>query len=92
MSLNKEKAIDYLKWIRPKNPYTQDKKNVQIAIDMAIEALKEQRPHGEWIPCKDDNFCKCSRCGIIVMSEEAEDFGYCPKCGSDNRKREGDEK
>ena len=38
---NKE-AIEYLKWIRPKKPYTQDKIKVQTAIDMAIEALEEK--------------------------------------------------
>jgi len=59
------------------------------AVDMAIEALKGKRPHGEWIPCKDDNFCKCSECNQIAMSEER--FNFCPRCGSDNRKR-GDHK
>ena len=34
--IDKEKAISYLEWIRPKNPYTLDRKNVQAAIDMAI--------------------------------------------------------
>ena len=40
--MTREEAIDYLKWERPINPYTLDRKNVQTAIDMAIEALKEQ--------------------------------------------------
>jgi len=40
--VTREEAIDYLEWIRPKKPYTQDKKNVQAAIDMAIEALKTE--------------------------------------------------
>lgn len=26
---------------------------INKALDMAIEALKKQRPHGEWIPCSD---------------------------------------
>lgn len=43
----------------------------------------EQRPHGAWIPCKDDNFCKCSECKQIVMSEERSNF--CPNCGADMR-------
>ena len=43
--IDKEKAISYLEWIRPKKPYTLDRKNVQEAIDMAIEALEA---HGEW--------------------------------------------
>jgi len=45
----------------------------------------EPRPHGEWIPCEDDNFCKCSECKQIMMSEERSN--YCPNCGSDNRKK-----
>ena len=62
---------------------------------MIYNAIREgteykEQPHGEWLPCKDDNFCKCSQCGVIVMNEEAEDFDYCPKCGSDNRMREGE--
>ena len=43
-----EKAIEYLKWIRPQKPYSLDKKNVQTAIDMAIEALEHNHmicPH-----------------------------------------------
>lgn len=40
--MNNKEAIEYLKWIRPKKPYTQDKIKVQVAIDMAIEALEEK--------------------------------------------------
>lgn len=50
--------------------------------------FEDDRPHGEWIPCKDDNFCKCSECMQIVMSEERSNF--CPNCGSDNRKEGGE--
>ena len=39
--LSVEKAIEYLKWIRPIKPYSLDKINVQKAIDMAIKALEE---------------------------------------------------
>ena len=48
---------------------------------------EESRQHGEWLSCKDDNFCKCSGCGQIVMSEERSNF--CPNCGADMR-REGE--
>lgn len=41
MSMTRKKAIEYLEWIRPKKPYTLDRKNVQEAIDMGIEALKK---------------------------------------------------
>lgn len=56
---------------------------VSEALSMAVEALEQKRPHGEWIPCKDDNFCKCSECQQIVMSEERSKF--CPNCGADMR-------
>lgn len=39
--MTNEEAISYLKWARPINPYSLDKKKVQMAIDMAIEALQE---------------------------------------------------
>lgn len=42
MSMTREKAIEYLEWIRPKKPFTLDRKNVQTSIDMAIEALKKE--------------------------------------------------
>ena len=47
----------------------------------------EQRPHGEWLECEDKRYCECSICWVLVTKKEAEDFDYCPKCGSDNRKR-----
>ena len=62
-----------------------------VAIDMAIEALKE-RPHGEWIYHKEwecDGECafECSKCG---MGTDV-DYNFCPNCGADMRKS-GEEK
>ena len=51
--MDREKAIDYLRWIRPKNPYTMDRKNVQAAIDMAIESLSKLT----CLECKGCGFC-----------------------------------
>ena len=45
---------------------------------------------GEWIECEDKRYCECSNCWVVVTKKESEDFGYCPKCGSDNRPKEGD--
>lgn len=42
-----------------------------------------QKHCGEWRECKDDNFCKCSECEQIIMSEERSKF--CPNCGADMR-------
>lgn len=78
--IDKEKAISYLEWIRPKNPYTLDRKNVQAAIDMAIEALKE-RPHGEWSgePERRKMVTRvCTACG-----ERSVVGYYCMWCGAD---------
>lgn len=47
--MTNEEAIEYLKWIRPKKPWSLDKKNTQIAIDKAIKAL-EQQTNDVWIP------------------------------------------
>lgn len=46
------------------------------------------RPHGEWIYHKEwefDGECafECSKCG---MGTDV-DYNFCPRCGSDNRKR-----
>lgn len=46
------------------------------------------RPHGEWIYHKEwelDGECafECSKCGMGVDV----DYNFCPKCGSDNRKK-----
>lgn len=50
----------------------------------AIEALKEERPHGVWKP---DG--TCSECGVYSsLNKDATNF--CPNCGSDNRKRGGE--
>ena len=40
--MTREEAIEYLKWMRPKKPWSLDKKNTQIAIDKAIKALEQQ--------------------------------------------------
>jgi len=61
-------------------PFTCEECKFFQALSMALDALKEERPHGEWIPCKDDNFCKCSECKQIVMSEERSN--YCSSCGA----------
>lgn len=93
--VTREEAIDYLKWARPKKPYTQDKKNLQISIDMAIEALKEQHKRGDWVEVpKYKGFYVCSNClkrldGNFESFEhwEMKKDNFCSVCGSDNRKK-----
>lgn len=73
-------------------------KETQDALKMAIEALKEQRPHGEWKkePLTENTaWYVCSVCGDKVCC-----YGnnFCPNCGSPMnekaleilRKREGE--
>lgn len=48
--------------------------------DTDCDYFEEKRPHGEWIDCEDNNFCKCSICGNIVMIEEV--TTYCGSCGA----------
>lgn len=54
------------------------------ALFYATEALKEQRPHGEWIETDDgdeiyDNYKKCTNCGESIISTH---MSYCGNCGA----------
>ena len=68
-------------------------KQEQKYVDCAIEALKEQRPHGQWI-CNEDGNYECSECGIAWKDMPAKDakpvFKACPWCGADMRSEEGE--
>ena len=60
------------------------------AFNMAIEALKEERPHGEWLIVQ-SNVSKAN-CGHCGMPSIVEPFGcppYCQWCGA--RMKGGDE-
>ena len=60
--------------------------SLKEAVGMAIEALKEQIPHGEWIIKDNDVICPfCSYNGFNVNDIIAGDANYCPNCGSDMR-------
>ncbi len=54
------------------------------AYDMAIEALKDKRPHGEWIETDFEDeiygfFEKCTNCGEAILSTH---MRYCGNCGA----------
>ena len=56
------------------------------ALDMAVEALKQEPVrHGKWEKICENNF-KCSECcawyATTVFEEEIKDFRYCPNCGA----------
>lgn len=62
-------------------------KEIREALDKAIEALKEQRPQGEWIldavAPHSISWFRCSYCGYKYEAYKKSNF--CPNCGSDNR-------
>ena len=64
------------------------------ALDMAIEALQADRPHGEWIEeyadANGDKWYRCSHCGerfVLIEKGEAstEPYHFCPNCEADMR-------
>ena len=57
-------------------------------IKMAIEALKEERPHGKWTRLDEyESVWRCSACDEVSCCKA----DFCPNCGADMRKG-GDEK
>ena len=66
-------------------------------IKMSVEALKEQRPKGHWIPISYDSYAdgnpvwdewECSECGYEEHGEEDMLTCFCPDCGADMREVE----
>ena len=63
------------------------------AFRMAIEALKEERPHGEWIYHRHNHNYECPFCHRCIDETDmpcADTWDFCPNCGA--RMKEGDEK
>lgn len=59
-----------------------DKENKALLI--AIEALRNERPHGKWLTTWDRYIFQCSCChGKCVK------YNFCPECGADMRGEEG---
>ena len=58
------------------------------AFDMAIEALKNERPKGHWVPYKHESCTYgktnyiCSECGHVGTKFKE---GFCMCCGADMR-------
>lgn len=57
--------------------------------------LEVQRPHGEWIEHRTQDIFgyfhseyECSNCHDDVFQKT--EWQFCPNCGSDNRKKEGE--
>lgn len=90
---NKEaiEILESIKEINEVDPAMIDN-NDCIALDMAIEALKNERPHGKWTEhqdCFDDTYYTCSHCGEDWTTIEGNPtdnlMNYCPMCGADMR-------
>lgn len=91
--MKSEESIEILeavKFILDNKDYSD---RVEEAINMAIETLKEQRPHGEWVEkCwNDPRFVdyECSVCKRSIMNGRP---NFCPNCGADMRQKEGGER
>lgn len=74
---------------RKKNELTGVKKQASELLEVAWvkgyvvgceDGRKSAISHGEWVDCEDNNYCKCSNCGYIVMREEV--TSYCGTCGA----------
>lgn len=72
--MTNQEAIDRLKLIR--SPY------MEVAVDVAIEALQAEPKTGEWIDTEFLRIKECSCCHTFRGKIEAEDFDFCPNCGA----------
>lgn len=88
--MTNEKAIKILDNMPiPSHYFILDKEPITFeemaeAIEMSIEALKNERPHGKWMTTWDRYVFQCSCChGKCVK------YNFCPECGADMREEEG---
>lgn len=61
----------------------EDDLKINVALDMAIEALKN-KPQGEWKP-KNNHTDYCSNCGFEEVHWRTVDYDYCPNCNAEMR-------
>ena len=96
--MTREEAIneltENLTAINPNDLGDEDVERYAFALDMGIKALKEERPHGEWLShyeyCKKHDcipsgliaFWWCNKCeqGVEIPTN------FCPNCGASMRK------
>jgi transcription initiation factor IIE alpha subunit len=89
--MTNEDAIEIIETFRLifDSPEVENKEVLLGAIDKAIEALKNERPHGEW---ESGGFCfsamsyKCPFC----KSKTLERTKFCSECGADMRGEDND--
>lgn len=59
------------------------------ALDTAIEALKDERPQGEWIMNKTSARGRNYTC-TICKKVSRNKFDFCPNCGADMREADNE--
>jgi hypothetical protein len=87
--MTREEAINQLGWLKCKT----NKERHLEALDMAIEALKNERPKGHWVKkwsgngWNEDWDYTCSVCGKEYRKASSILYhaSYCPNCGADMR-------
>lgn len=88
--MNTEKAIEILESVSWSG---YEDKEIAEAVQMGADALKEQRPHGEWIEkCWNDPRYvdyECSVCKRSIMNGTPD---FCPNCGADMREGDGSDR
>jgi hypothetical protein len=64
-----------------------------------LPSAQQERPKGHWVEIGDEPFdeWECDMCGFVIDGSDYIDPGeyrdvykFCPNCGADMRKREGD--
>lgn len=80
--MTREEAMEILQAIKFIDDFEDYSDRLEIAIDMAIEALKE-RPHGEWIEGV-IGYHYCSKCRNYALTSDDEEVlsEFCPYCGT----------
>ena len=59
-----------------------DNQWLREAIDMAIEALSADRPHGEWIKHEVEDTCRWVECSECHKEYPNIEMNFCPNCGT----------
>ena len=54
------------------------------ALNMAIEALKQEPKTGHWILDETDNSITCDKCGCLIWANDISngEAYFCPNCGA----------
>lgn len=84
--MTNEQAIRWLKALKANEIIS----GVREALDIAIKALEEDRPQGEWIDrMADKGYVECPFCHKQITGG---DLNFCVKCGADMRGEEKETK